>query len=194
MSNTIFGRGPNGRALKRDGTERKARITLSPAERLAKIAEDNQKAYASLGRKILSDVPGMAAFLSGLGTFRKWLRDARAYSTEDARNSRRAYFEAQLRMIDEKGERAVSWLPNAEKAEKALSNFAASIGKEIMEATQKGETLSVEFLQGVISSHLSDDVREIVESGNDPEQDVFHGLRRGDEMNSPTDNDSAETL
>ena len=98
----IYGRGPNGRAIRKDGTERKERRTLTTAERLAQIAQQTINARAAIGRAIFNALPGMTRFVSGIGTFRRWIRDARSYASADARKARREYFQ---RMLDNSAKR-----------------------------------------------------------------------------------------
>lgn len=181
MSNPIFGRGPNGRALRKDGTERKERASLSMAERLAKHAQEMEAAKASIGRKIFSNVENLGQFVSGIGIFRKWIRDAKSYASEDARNARREYFQRQLDTIDAKGAAAEKWLPKATDAIETISGLYTKIGNDILSFTEKnGKEPSSQEVEAIIRSHLSDDVRKIVEAANDPANDVFHGLRRDD--------------
>ena len=129
MSDAIYGRGPNGRAIRKDGTERKERRTLTPAERLAQLSQATINARASIGRTVFATLPDMGKFVSGIGTFRRWIRDARSYATEDARNARRAYFQRQLDTIDAKGEAADTWLPGADKAISTISGLYQNIGE-----------------------------------------------------------------
>lgn len=190
MSNPILGRGANGRALRKDGTERKERRTLTAAERLAQLAAQTNAARASIGRSIFRALPGMSDFVSGIGTFRRWIRDARAYSTEEARNVRRAYFQRQLDLIDAKGAAAESWLPGADKAAGTISGLYQNIGTDI-EAFVKanGREPSATEAEGMVSKYLSEDVRKIVEDANNPENDVFAGFRRDDGADDSDDAD-----
>lgn len=193
MSDTMFGRGPNGRALRKDGTERKERKNLSPLERIEAVKEIARKAYASIGRGIFGKMKGLQKFVSGIGTFRRWIREAQAFSTEEKRAERRAYHERQIALIDEKGRRAAAWLPGAEKAKNAISGLYASIG-EAMEnfVKENGRAPTDEEVSNIVGTFLSDDIRKIVEDANDPANDVFVGLRRGDDVEESNydDNDT----
>ena len=185
----IHGYGPNGRALKKDGTERKARKTLSPAEKIAQIQEMERRAYGSIGRKILAAADTFRAFNSGLATFKKWVRDCRAYSDAEKREARRAYFQAQIDAIDAKGEIAENWLPGADSAIKVISDLHSSIG-EGYQALVKDGNATPENIAAMISEHLSDEVRQIVESANDPDSDPYADYRRGSNSDENSDEDS----
>jgi hypothetical protein len=195
MNKAIFGRGPNGRALRRDGTERKERRTLTAAERISQLAAQTEAAHASIGRSIFNKLPGMSAFVSGIGTFRRWIRDARAYSTEEARAARRAYFQRQLDIIDAKGEAAEAWLPNSEKVAETISGLYRNIGNGIEAFIAKHERVPNDAeASEIISKYLSDDVKELVEKANDPANDVFVGFRRGDDDGTEDTEEDADTL
>lgn len=191
-NDAIHGRGPNGRALRKDGTERKERKTLTPAERMLQLEEQTKRARVSIGRAVFSNAPGLARFVSGIGTFRRWIRDARAYATEEARIARRAYFQRQLDLIDAKGEAAETWLPNAEKAIATISGLYQNIGEAIEAFLRKnGREPNAKEAEDIVSSFLSADVRKVVEDANNPESDVFHGLRRDDVTEDATEDDDA---
>lgn len=179
----IHGRGPNGRALKSDGTERKARTTLSKEERLAKMNAQKKSLMATIGRDILAAAGNeMAAFVSGIANFRRYVREARAYATEESRAARRAYFEAQIALIEAKGAAAEKYLKGAEKAAQAISDLMENIGEEVYAFNEDtGRMPGGKEITDMISSHISAEVRKIVEEANDPAKDVFHGLRRGDD-------------
>jgi hypothetical protein len=191
MSNAIFGRGANGRALRKDGTERKERRTLTAAERLAQLQEQTLSAHASIGRSVFGTLPGMTAFVSGIGTFRRWIRDARSYATEKVRAERRAYFQSQIDLIDAKGERAEVWLPKADKAVAVISGLYQNIGTAIQAFIAKNgrEPTSAEC-ESFVTQYLSEDVKKVVEDANNPDNDVFAGLRRGDTDDDTEDNDT----
>lgn len=193
-NDAIYGRGPNGRAIRKDGTERKERRTLTPAERILAVREANIRAHVSIGRAVFGNLPGLSAFVSGIGTFRRWIRDARSYATEDARIARRAYFQSQIDMIDAKGVAAESWLPKATKAIDTISGLYRGIGEAIeAHVTTSGKEPDATETEAIVSRFLSPDVREIVENANNPEADVFHGLRRGDDA-EVSDAEDTDTL
>ena len=194
MSDAIYGRGPNGRAIRKDGTERKERRTLTPAERLAQLSQATINARASIGRTVFATLPDMGKFVSGIGTFRRWIRDARSYATEDARNARRAYFQRQLDTIDAKGEAADTWLPGADKAISTISGLYQNIG-EAFEAfiLKNGREPNPAEGSEIVNRYLSPDVRQVVEDANDPDNDPFHDFRR-DADTEDTENTDADTL
>lgn len=193
-NDVVYGRGPNGRALRKDGTERKERKTLSPAERMLQLEEQTKRARGSIGRAVFSNLPGLSRFVSGIGTFRRWIRDARSYATEEARNARRAYFQRQLDLIDAKGEAAATWLPGAEKAVNTISGLYQNIGEAIEAFLKKnGREPDAKEAEGIVSAFLSADVRQVVEDANNPESDVFHGLRR-DDVTEDSDDGDDDTL
>jgi len=194
MSDAIYGRGPNGRAIRKDGTERKERRTLTPAERLAQLSQATINARASIGRTVFATLPDMGKFVSGIGTFRRWIRDARSYATEDARNARRAYFQRQLDTIDAKGEAADTWLPGADKAISTISGLYQNIGEAFEAFILKNgrEPNPVEGSE-IVNRYLSPDVRQVVEDANDPDNDPFHDFRRDADTEDTEDTD-ADTL
>jgi len=194
MSDAIYGRGPNGRAIRKDGTERKERRTLTPAERLAQLSQATINARASIGRTVFATLPDMGKFVSGIGTFRRWIRDARSYATEDARNARRAYFQRQLDTIDAKGEAADTWLPGADKAISTISGLYQNIG-EAFEAfiLKNGREPNPAEGSEIVNRYLSPDVRQVVEDANDPDNDPFHDFRRDADTEDTEDTD-ADTL
>lgn len=179
----IHGRGPNGRALKKDGTERKARVSLSGSERLQKLEAQKLAMMANFGREILSAAGSdMAAFSSGIATFRGYVREARAYATAENRAARRAYFEAQIALIEAKGKAAEKYLKDTEKAAKAISSLTENIGMDVAAFMENnGRMPDGKEISEMISKHISSDIRKIVEGANDPAKDVFRGLRRGDD-------------
>ncbi len=182
MANAVYGRGPNGRAIRKDGTERKERRTLTPDEKLAQIEENTNKAFATIGRSLFSNAKGLEKFVSGIDIFNKWHKDAKAYGTEEARNTRRAYFQRQLDTIDAKGEAAEAWLPEADKAAAAISGLYQNIGNDIrvFVAKNKRQPNSAET-EVIIRQYLTEDVVSVVENSNDPTNDVFHGFRKGED-------------
>lgn len=189
---TIHGRDPEtGRALRKDGKPRKKRRTLSPMERMRQLEEKAKAAYSSIGRDIFKGIPAMAGFVSGIGTFRRWIRDARSYGTDEARAKRSEYFQRMLDTVAEKGERAENWLPGAENAEAVISDLYENIGRDI-EAyhSENGEAPDSDTTLEIVQRYLTDDVRAVVESANDPENDPFHGLRRGDSEDDSEDSDT----
>jgi hypothetical protein len=173
-----YGYGPNGRALKKDGTERAARRTLSPEEKIAQLAEMEAKAYGGIGKKILSGSEDMSGFNSGLAIFKGWVREARAVADEDKREARRAYLQAQIDALDSKGAVAAEFLPGAGEAIEVVNGLYSRIGKGYQALVNSGEA-TPDNVAAMIREQISDDVLEIVESANDPDSDPFGEFRRG---------------
>ncbi len=193
MSNdVVYGRGPNGRALRKDGTERKERRTLSIGEKIEQLKQAQIRACVGMGRAIFATVPNLAKFVDGISTFRRWISDAKSYLTEEDRQARREYFQRQIDLIDAKGEAAAKWLPGAEKAISTISGLYQNIGEAIeafIKANNREPTHNE--AEAIVSRFLSADVRKIVEDANNPENDVFYGLRREDTtVSSPEGTDT----
>lgn len=189
MTDTKYGRGPNGRALKKDGTERKARSNFTAAEKARQIREMTLKANATIGKKVLASAEGISQFTDGLAIFRKWVSDCKAVGTPEKREARRAYLQAQIDALEEKGAVAEEFLPGAEAAIEAIESLHADIGSayvELMDAGAVTEDSVSEILQNVIS----DEVKQIVESANDPENDPLRKFRRG----SDSESEDSDTL
>lgn len=193
MHNHKYGTDPvTGRALNKDGTVRKVRTKLSAAEKAAQARMAVINAAKSLGRDAIKEVESLSAFISGIGTFRKWGKDAVAYSTPEKRAAKRAYFEAQIAAIEDKGQAAEAWLPSAERALNALATFEAEVGEAIMAYIEKhnGAAPSADDAEAIVRSFLSDDVRELVEGCSDPDNDPFRDYRRGATDDADDDNDA----
>ena len=183
----IHGYGPNGRALKKDGTERKARTKLTVAEKMAKAQEMVRNAYASAGRDIL--VKCDSALNEGLAKIKGWAREATSFSTEEKRAAKRAFYEAKIAEIDAKGEIAEGWLPGISDALETISNLYSAIGEGF---ENLGPGATDEDIREMITDLVSEDVREIIESGNNPDADPYADYRRGarEEDTSGEDNDT----
>lgn len=189
MSEPKFGRGPNGRALKKDGTERKARRTLTPEEQIAQLAEMEKKTYSSIGKRVLAGCEDMSGFNSGLAIFKGWVREARAVADEDKREARRAYLQAQIDALDSKGEIAAEFLPGAADAIDAVNGLYSRIGKGYQSLVNSKDA-TPENVAAMIRENISDDVRDIVESANDPDSDPFGEYRRGAQSEDSDDDDT----
>ena len=193
MSNHKYGTDPKtGRALNKDGSVRKKRTKLSAAEKAAQARMAVINAAKSLGKDAIKDVESLGAFISGIGTFRKWGKDAVSFSTEEKRAAKRAYYEAQIAAIEGKGAAAESWLPGAEKALKALATFEASVGEAIMQHLDANDNVppTAAEAEAIVRSFLTDDVRELVEGCANPDNDPFRDYRRG----ATDDDDTDDTL
>jgi hypothetical protein len=184
-----FGYGPNGRALKKDGTERKARRTLSPEEKIAQLAEMEKKAFSGIGRKVLSGSEDLAGFNSGLDIFKGWVREARTVADAEKREARRTYLQSQIDALDSKGAIAEDFLPGASDAIDAVNGLYSRIGKGYQTLVKSGNA-TPENVSAMIRENISDDVRDIVESANDPENDPFRDSRKDSESESSEDDDT----
>jgi hypothetical protein len=196
MSNeTMNGRDPDtGRALRKDGKPRRKRRTLSPTERILQLQEQQRTARANIGRTVLKGLVSLSDFMSGIGTFRRWLRDARSYATPEKREARSAYFQRMLDTVEAKGEAAVIWLPGAEQAEGVIGTLFEAIGTDI-EAylMEHGVEPDSDTVEGIVRKYLTDEILTVVESANDPENDPFAVYRRGaDSDDEDSDDDSLE--
>ena len=192
MSNSRYGYGPNGRALKKDGTERKARRTLTPEETIAQLAEAEARAYAGIGRKILTAADSLSGFNSGLAIFKRWVNECKSVASEDKREARRAYLQAQIDMLDSKGAVAESFLPGAQDAIEVINGLYSRIGREYQALVKSGDTSPASVAE-MIRGEISDDVLEIVESANNPETDPLRDFRR-DSGEEDTDGEDSDTL
>lgn len=189
----IYGRGPNGRAIRKDGTERKERRTLSPQERLAQLAMQTVNARAAIGRAIFGNLPGMAKFSSGIGTFRRYIREAKSFATPENREARRAYFQRGLDTVNAKGEIAETWLPGADKAVATISGLYQNIGEAVEDFVRKnGREPNAAEGEVIVSRYLSDDVRKVVEDANNPDNDPFHDFRRDADTEDSEDTDTLD--
>jgi hypothetical protein len=184
-----YGYGPNGRALKKDGTERKARRTLSPEEKILQLAEMEKKAYSGIGRKVLDGADSLSGFNSGLAIFKGWVREAKSVADVDKREARRAYLQAQIDALDSKGAIAEDFLPGAADAIESVNGLYARIGKGYQALVNSGDA-TPENVAEMIRENISEDVRDIVESANDPDNDPFRDYRRGSESEDTDDDDS----
>lgn len=181
MSNHKYGTDPvTGRALNKDGTVRKKRRKLSPAEKAAQARRAVVDAAKSLGRDALREVKSLAGFLSGIGTFRKWTKDAVSFSTPEKRAAKRAYYEAQIAAIESKGEAAEAWLPDTDAVDTALATFESDVGEAIMAfIDDNGRAPDDSEAEAIVREFLNDDVKELVEGCADPDNDPFRDYRRG---------------
>ena len=172
-----YGYGPNGRALKKDGTERKERTTKSVQDRFAEIEIAKSRVFALAGKAHLSETEGFEAFNSGLARFKARISEARRYSTRERRDILRARLEAEILAIDEKGLIAEEYLSGVEDSMNTISGIYEEVGKAVMEG---GDT--------DISDMLSLEVTEIVEDSNNPETDPFAKFK-SDNEDSEEDSD-----
>jgi len=191
MSQSTNTRGPNGRALNKDGTERKARTTLSPAEKAAKARKAVRDAAKSMGADAIKHVDSLATFRGGIATVRGYLRTAAEYSTPEKCAAKRAYFERMADMVDAKGEAARSYLDGAKDTVKSLETFEAAVGNDIMEYIDENEyEPDASESEAIVREHLSADVVSFVEGAADPELDPFLNFRRAKDTDDGEDSDT----
>lgn len=193
-----FGRdAATGLAFKADGTVRAKRRTFSAVEQMERLAEQARRAMGGIGRSILRTLTGFAAFRGTVGTFRKWVRDCRAYATPEACAERRRYHEAMLAAIDGKHKAAVAWLPKADKATGAIDALYAKVG-EAFAAFRKanGRDPDAVEAEAIVGRFLTPEVRAIVEGAADPSNDPFAAFRRdaAEPEASDEDEDGEDTL
>jgi hypothetical protein len=190
MGNAIHGRDPvTGRAFKADGTVRKERRTLTPEEKIAQIREIEKRAFSTIGQKILSAAGKFSGFVTGLGIFRAWIREARSYGDAEKRAAKRAYYQRMIDTLDAKGEIANNFLPSAADAISTVDGLYSRIGEGYQALVKSGQA-TPENIEALISENIGDDVREIVESANDPDNDPFGDYRRDAEPNVTATEDS----
>lgn len=174
-----FGRGSDGRAFKADGTLRKARRTLTTAEKMVALAAMAAGAFAGIGRSVMRALTGFATFRATVGTFRKWVRDAKAYGTPEAIAARKAYFLNMAAKCDAKGRAAAKFLPGAAAAISAIDGLYGNIGKALAEFREKhGRDANPAECEAIVAGLLTPDVRALVESAGDPANDPFAEFRR----------------
>ena len=193
-----FGRDPvTGLAYKKDGTLRAKRRTFSAVEQMERLAEAARRAMGGIGRSILKTLTGYAAFRATVGTFRKWVRDARAYSTPEACAERERYHLAMLASIKAKHAAAVAWLPKAEKAAAAIDALYSKVG-EAFAAFRKanGRDPDAAEAERIVGGFLTPEVRATVEGASDPSNDPFGPFRRdaADPDTSTEDEDGEDML
>ncbi len=175
-----FGREPaSGLAYKADGSTRKARVTLDIAGRLAKLQEMAQAGQASIGRAILKASDGLASLRGAVGTFRKWVRDAKAYATPEACAERRAYHERMIASIDAKHEVASKWLPKSIAAVEAVDGLYAKMGTAYAEFQKaNGRAPNAEETERIVATTVPANIRKTIEGASDPANDPFAQFRR----------------
>jgi hypothetical protein len=184
-------RGPNGRALKKDGTERKARTVLTPFQKAAKRREQRRVEMRGIGRGILRGMDSLAAFLEGIGKVRGFNRTAAEYSTPEKRAAKRAYFEAQIEAIEGKGEVAEAYLEQSGDTLERIEGIEEKVGEDIFQWMEDnpGEPTTAE-LEDIVRAHITADDIEFVEGASDPENDPFVDYRRG----ADSDGEDSDTL
>jgi hypothetical protein len=193
-----FGRDADtGLAFKADGTTRQKRRTFTMAEQMLRLKAQATKAMGGIGRSVLKTLPSLGAFRGSVGTFRKWVRDCRAYSTPEACEARKAYFLRMAAAVDAKHAVAVKWLPGADKAARSIDSLYAGIGSAVADFREaNGRDATTDETEALAGELLTADVRAMVEGASDPTNDPFASFRRSaDEPDTASDEDEdGETL
>jgi hypothetical protein len=167
-----------GRAFKADGTVRAERKVLSPLEALQKAQQDAQAARASVGRKVLAEVPGAEAVVAKVATLRRYVRECKAYATPEAREAKAAYYQRMADAIENKGVAAAAYLPKVAGAMEAVGDLHAKVGNAIESAMAKGGNVE-KAVQDVLGTVLTPEVRAILDAASDPDADPFAAFRVG---------------
>ena len=184
---TQYGCDPEGRAYNKDGTLRKSREAKSPAEQLQAIADAERRAHAGMGRKVLATVPTMAAFLKSFGTFRRWVREAKAATDVEAR---RAYYQRMLDTVDAKADAGQTFLDNMGNAVEQANGVFAKVGAAYAAWFKaNGAAPEGDDLAGIIADAVDADAVARVASASDPANDPFAEYRRD---TSPEASDDAD--
>ena len=192
MSKTINGRGPNGRAVNKDGTERKARVTLSPFEKAAKARKQRENENRSLGKDILRIVPSLAGFRECIGKVRGYHRTAVEFGTPEKRAAKREWYESQIADIEGKGEVAETYLKQSGDTLASLDGIEARVGSDVMEFMNDNQRAPDETeMSEIVSAHITAEDIAFVESASDPDKDPFADYRRGADSD---DSEDTETL
>jgi predicted nucleic acid-binding Zn-ribbon protein len=164
-----YGYGPNGRALKKDGTERKERTTKTIKEKMAEIKAQKARVYGQAGKAIVSETEGFEEFSEGLSRIKARISEARRYSTAEKRENIRARLQAEIDSLESKGEIAAEYLAQAEDTIDTLDNLYSEIGERVMDG---GEDAA-----DVMDELISEEVSEIVEDANNPDSDPFANFK-----------------
>ena len=191
MNTPTYGVGPNGRALKKDGTERKERVKLTAIQRMAKEEEAAKNRRAGVGREVLSTVDSLAAFRSGIGKVRGYSRTAAEFNTEDKRAAKRSWAEDYLASIEERGEIAEAYEASCGDILDRIASIEADIGTAVFAFIKDNvrEPDAAEALE-IASECISEEDMEFMSAASEPENDPFAKFRR----DADTDTDSSDTL
>lgn len=190
-----FGRdAATGLAFKADGTTRQKRRTFSATERMARLAATARQAMSGIGRSWLKSQPSYAAIAANVGTFRKWNRDAQAYSTPEKCAEREAYHRAMLAAIAGKHKAAKAWLPGATAAITAIDGLQAKAGEAFATfRTKEGRDPDTTEGAAILARFLTPDVVRTIGTAADPANDPFAEYRRdAAEPDTATDDDDED--
>ena len=171
-----FGRDPvSGRAYRADGTVRKARTTLSAAERLAALAEAAAAQHATIGREAAKAVPALATLAAQADTLRARLREAAGYATPEARARRVAYYEAMLAAVDAKGKAAAAFIARYGTALEAVTDLYEEVGAD---CAARGAVNPAAIAAAIAAIPV--DARRAIAEGAAPAADPFAPFRRAE--------------
>jgi hypothetical protein len=174
-----FGRDPvTGRAYKGDGTLRKERVTKSPEQQLAAIAEAERRAAGTMGRKVLAALAAFAPFIAAFGTFRKWVREAKAYGTVEGIAARRASLERQLANLTAKHEAAKRFLAEQGDAISKADGVFSRMGMAYISHGKANGTPTADDVADMAADVIDEDAIGVVVSAADPANDPFAAFRR----------------
>lgn len=192
-----YGRDPvTQRAYKADGTVRKERVTRTPEQALAAIGEMEARAHGKMGRQVLSAIASFAGFIASFATFRKWVREAKAYASPEAVAARRAALERQLANLDAKSAAARAFLADGADAIADANGAFSKVGAAYMafgKANKRAPTAeeTEELLAGLIDA----DTVSLVTGAADPSNDPFAAFRRdAPEATEDTEDEDADNL
>lgn len=177
-----YGRCPRtDRAYKRDGTLRKERVTRSPLERLAALAEQERAMHRTEGRKALRSVPALRTLALALAAFARRFREARAYATPEAVERRRAYYAAMLAACDGKAEAAGRWLPKATQVREEVGGLYADLGRALTaHLTSQGREPTPEEVASMVARAVPQESQDFLLNAAGEAGDPFAPWRRAD--------------
>lgn len=183
--------GPNGRALNKDGTERKARTKLTPFQKAQRRKEQRAAEMRSIGRDILGAVNSLTGFRAGIGKVRGYNRTAVEFSTPEKRADKRAYYEAQIAAIEGKGVIAEAYLKAAGDTLERVEGIEEAVGADIFAFMDEyGAEPTSDQIEDIVREHISPEDIAFVESASEPENDPFAEYRRG----ADTDGEDTDEL
>lgn len=183
--------GPNGRALNKDGNERKARTKLTPFQKAQRRKEQRAQEMRSIGRDILGAVKSLAGFRAGIGKVRGYSRTAVEFSTEEKRAAKREFYEAQIAAIEGKGAIAEAYLAESGDTLARVDGIEESVGADIFEfMDDNGREPTSDEVEAIVREHISGEDIEFVEGASDPENDPFGDYRRGADTDDDEDTDA----
>ena len=187
--------GPNGRALNKDGTERKARTKLTPFQKAQRRKEARKAEMRSIGRDILKADKKSNGLLTNVGKARAWLREAVAYSTPEKVAERVARLQAEIDSAQAKHETAVEYLENSADLS-ALEDLEANVGEDVFAfMDDNAREPTAEETAEMCAAHCTEEVSEALADAGDPENDPFTDFRRDNaEEDSEDESDDSDNL